>query len=97
LLSWFVYLVFLVCDKALPATVLLALLYLLPKENVLVVDGVEIPKSELVNIMTEQEWYSRRGSHEMSGSGGIEVAEYSTYKEYYEAMMDYLKLKYSEN
>ncbi len=69
----------------------------LPDDDGVVISGVKIPNSALANIMSEQEWYSRRGSHQMSGSGGVEVAEYNTYEEYYKAMMEYLTEKYSEN
>ena len=65
--------------------------------DVVVVDNIAIPKGELANIMTEQEWSSRRGSHEVGGKGATEVTEYKTYQEYYDAYIDYLKLKYSEN
>lgn len=68
-------------------------------ENVTVIDGVQIPNSEISGIMTKNEWSQRRTSYELhpDSKSDIAVTEYDTYEDYYAASIDYLKEKYSEN
>jgi hypothetical protein len=46
--------------------------------------------SELSTIMTKTEWQRRKNAYDLYGTGGIEVAEFDTYDDYYQTMLDYI-------
>jgi hypothetical protein len=54
-----------------------------------------VPKAHAAGIMTQSEWSRRKSSYQAHGTGGAEVKNYSSYKEYLAAITEYLCEKYN--
>ena len=48
-----------------------------------------VPGANASSVMTIEEWTRRKSSYKLYGQGGAEVANYSSYKEYLNAYIEY--------
>ena len=48
-----------------------------------------VPSGSAAGMMTQSEWARRKASYKATGTGGAEVANYSSYKEYIAAYVEY--------
>ena len=48
-----------------------------------------VSESNAVGVMTREEWFRRKSSYELYGTGGAEVMYNDTYKEYLQSYVDY--------
>lgn len=55
-----------------------------------------VPGSNAAAAMTRNEWSRRRNSYSMTGQGGVEVKNYSSYQEYLEDYVQYCVEKYGK-
>jgi hypothetical protein len=53
-----------------------------------------VPSAHAAGIMTQSEWSRRRSSYKATGTGGAEVKNYSSYKDYLAAITEYLVEQY---